>query len=112
MLTSASFSIQDGEGIHWLTCVRYYDDTLEVFDSLGTTGHYVRKLFHNFTGTCEFNEQQLQDSRSKTCGLFCLYFLVHRFYNIDFDLEEVLNEIFVVDTSVNEKFVESFRKNV
>ncbi len=43
-----------------------------------------------------------------TCGDFCIYFIVHRLFNDDLCLVDLLNEIFSKEDVANERVVHEF----
>ena len=84
-----------------------------MFDSLGTTEDFIRKLFKKQEGLyakikCDFNTTRVQKTESTTCGYFCIYFIVERLFNDDLCLIEVLNEIFFKGEKRNESVVSEF----
>lgn len=97
-------------GSHWILLLRSHKKCIEVFNSLGfdnldtLTPHFKFR----FTTEVEFNNTQVQKSTSATCGLFCVYFIVHRALNFDQSLEETMEEIFTDDLSQNENKVFAF----
>jgi hypothetical protein len=101
-----------GSGKHWLCFVKTSKKSIECFDSLGIDDNKQKLLrdYCNFVNTFEidYNETQFQDSDSSTCGLFVLYFAIHRMHNLDIDFEEILDEIFTFNTLENEKMVKYF----
>ena len=82
----------------------------ELFDSLGSSAKFVTKIFGKKSQhtICDFNTTTLQDPRSKTCGEFCLFFIIQRIFNDDLSFEEVLNESFTDVLEDNEKRVKEF----
>jgi hypothetical protein len=56
----------------------------------------------------KINETAVQSSTSTICGLFVLYFAIHRFHNADLGFNTLLNEIFSLDLSLNEQLVNEF----
>ncbi len=106
--TTFFFSKSGGEGQHWFSILRSDEDTVEVFDSLGASPQFLQQCLSKYGGTCVFNEVKVQDTRSDKCGGFVLYYLVNRLLNIDCSAEEVFNDLFVRNTSENEKRVEEF----
>jgi len=105
---------QSGEGKHWIIFGQSEKNCIELFDSLGITEEKKQLLREH----CKFEKRQLifnttafQDSNSSSCGLFALYFLIERMFNLDLDFEEILQLIFDSDISKNEKLVLDFVKN-
>ena len=103
---------RSGAGKHWYCVIKFDNNVLECFDSLGINSE--KKLFlashlnQRAITKIKFNVTQVQSSISDTCGLFVLYFLIQRYHNKDISFHELMNEIFVVDTNENEKLVNSF----
>jgi hypothetical protein len=61
-----------------------------------------------FAAEVEYNNTQVQKSTTATCGLFCVYFIVHRALNFDQSLNELMTEIFSLDLEENENKVTKF----
>lgn len=103
-------------GQHWFCLIKKSSQNYEYFDSLGVneTRLDLLKYFKilPFYSIVKFNETCLQNSTSSTCGLFVLYFLIHRLHNFDMSFSEIMNEIFTVNTEQNEILVENFAKDV
>ncbi len=84
----------------------------EVFDSLGSNERYIQQILKHVKGTCEYNETAVQSKESKSCGQFCLYFVIQRYFNEDLDLEELLEDSFGTDCAKNEEVVLTFLKQI
>lgn len=98
-------------GQHWFCLLRSSLRKYEIFDSLGFTEskQLVFKAFAKFrSGSFIYNINQFQLDTSDTCGLFVLYFIVHRLHNFDISFEDLLQEIFSNSLSLNETFVDDF----
>ena len=52
----------------------------------------------------------MQNSDSKSCGEFVIYFLINRLHNKDIELEDLLNYIFEFCTTENPHFIEKLTK--
>jgi hypothetical protein len=108
--------VQSGNGKHWICFVRSNKNSIELFDSLGIDAQ-KKNLIENF---CKFkrvkelifNETQFQSSFSDTCGLFVLYFLFERLFNLDISFDDLLEDIFDENVLINEKEVQDFCKNI
>jgi hypothetical protein len=89
---------------------------LECFDSLGVTETKLNNLktFCKFKGIqkLEFNETAFQSDNSESCGLFVLYFIFHRMFNLDLSFDEILEEIFNIDKTINEQNIKIFCSSV
>ncbi len=53
----------------------------------------------------------MQCNDSELCGKFVLYFLIFRYFNLDGEYEDILNELFTLDCKTNEARVEKFLKS-
>jgi hypothetical protein len=98
-------------GEHWFVIFKSQNSSLELFDSLGVTENkeniftqHIRIKAKSLT----FNETQFQPNNSISCGKFCIYFLIHRFHNLDLDFDEFLDEFFVANLEINERKVDKF----
>ena len=101
--------IASGVGSHWFTILRCNKSSYEVFDSLSVDLE-KEKLFKKYLkfDCLEANETQFQSNDSISCGKFCIYYIVHRMYNLDLDYCDFLCETFDPDFSKNEKLVTTF----
>lgn len=75
VIANTEESTKDGE--HWIVLFYLKSDTVEVFDSLGSTPYayitvykYLMRNFKNIT----YTDKQLQSLKSNVCGLHCLFF--------------------------------------
>ena len=89
---------------------------MEYFDSLGVSEHKLNKLksyckFKTITKV-DYNETAFQKENSETCGLFVLYYIFKRMFNLDLTFEEILEDIFETDNNLNENAVNTFCKNI
>jgi hypothetical protein len=103
--------VESGNGKHWICFVRSDKDTIELFDSLGVD----KEKLDLITKYCKFNvkeiiynETQFQTDFSETCGLFVIYFLIERIFNLDLSFEQLLHDIFYENKLTNEKKVIEF----
>ena len=106
-----------GSGLHWFCLIRSSKFTVECFDSLGITPSKktILQNYCHFRGISEleFNETAFQSTDSTTCGLFSIYFLIHRMHNLDLSFKELLEEIFHdQNTELNEIEVSQFCDSV
>jgi hypothetical protein len=107
--------LQTGSGKHWICFVRNHKHSIELFDSLGIDEEkksLIKKYCKFNTKEIIFNETQFQANFSDTCGLFVLYFLYERFFNLDISFEDLINDIFVEDVVENEKKVKEFCNDI
>ena len=104
--------VQKGSGKHWYCIVKLENSTLECFDSLGIDSQkkeFLKSHFHQKNiKKIKFNVTQVQSSLSNTCGMFVLYFIIHRFHNQDLTFTELVNTIFEKNIEKNEILVTSF----
>jgi hypothetical protein len=106
----------DGKGIHWFCFIRTSKTTIECFDSLGVNYQKKKILqenckFRNVTNI-HFNETIFQKNDSNSCGLFTIYFIIERMFNLDIEFEELLEDIFSEDLNSNEEKVLKFCKDI
>jgi hypothetical protein len=90
--------------------------TLEYFDSLGVTENKltILKSFCRLKSITKinYNETAFQKDNSQSCGLFVLYFVFKRMFNLDLTFQEILNDIFETDNNLNELNVTKFCTNI
>jgi hypothetical protein len=98
---------KEKKGSHWWIFIRRDIDFIELFDSLGSS-HPEAKLLEKFDCYIEQNKQQYQANSSSNCGLFCLYFIAHRYMNYQESFSELLENIFTDNKDKNEKLVLNF----
>lgn len=103
--------VQSGPGKHWYVILRIHN-LLECFDSLGVQTE--RKAFlsshFRFKGLTHitYNTTQIQPNTSALCGQYVLYFLFERYHNLDYDFDDLLNEIFSNNMTTNDEYVSKF----
>ncbi len=102
------FSTSYGKGIHWFFLGQREIGHYELFDSLGNDVESVKKLLAQFAGKCDFNENVFQAKESTSCGEFCVYFAIQRYFNEDLDLQQVLEECFDKNLQRNEERIQQF----
>ncbi len=100
-------SISSGQGQHWFAVLRTSKDHLEIFDSLGGNLQFFKKWFA-ISAVYEFNVTPVQCSGSQSCGCFIVFFLVLRYFNLDTELSDFLNNYFTKDCEENEAAVNKF----
>lgn len=74
-------------GRHW--CAFYFPNstTIEYFDSYGMPVNYFNDYFPQYTSNFSSlitNSKQLQSLYSDVCGMYCLFFLIHRLNGVLF----------------------------
>ena len=62
--------------------------------------------------TIEYNESAFQKETTESCGLFVLYFLFERLFNLDLTFDKLLEDIFEKNLDKNEKKVIEFCENI
>ncbi len=87
------------------------EEVTEVFDSLGTNVTYLKNNV-SYKTLFEFNTTPVQTNNSSLCAHFCIYFIVNRLMNLDMEMKDVTNEIFVADCEKNEQVVSTFVKDL
>lgn len=72
-------------GEHWF-CIYFPDSGIpEFFDSLGNfPNYYSTDLLSILGAKFIYNCQRIQPKHSSTCGLYCLYYIYHRFKGLNF----------------------------
>ena len=100
-------SLASGEGQHWFLVFRSSIDYVEIFDSLGGDLQFFKTYFR-IRAIYEYNVTPVQCRGSVLCGPFVVFFIIHRFFNLDLDFLDFLNEYFELDCSKNEKKVADF----
>ena len=105
-------SLLGESGTHWCVLTRDISGSYEIFDSLGIDDS-KEKLIKRYVPEklCVlYNVNQFQDKTSSTCGLFCIYYLINKFFNTDSSMKDILSEIFSSDPKKNEITVARFFK--
>ena len=97
-------------GSHWIVLFRSHAKSLELFNSLGfsNTNDIRPYLKFNFTTELSYNHTPVQMPTTSSCGLYCIYFAIHRLLDIDQSFDEFLDEIFATDKIKNESTVAHF----
>jgi hypothetical protein len=109
-----NLSPADSPGSHWIVIVRSENDTLEIYNSLGTPSLDYLLPFLKFRKKYEitYNQEQFQSNSSTNCGFFCIYFIVQRVLNFDMSFEDILELIFETNFEINEQTVVQFCHNL
>ena len=97
-------------GSHWVLIFRSHKDTVEIFNSLGFNNLAPLRpyLKFNFKTHLTYNNTPVQLSTSSTCGLYVIYFAIFRLLNLDQSFQDIMDEFFCTDLSVNENKVTKF----
>ena len=89
-----------------------FSSRLEVFDSLSVDAEKLNnlKIYCRLKGikTIKYNETPFQLENSESCGLFVIYFIWQRMFNLDLSFDEILEESFFSDNHLNEIKVKEF----
>lgn len=103
-------------GQHWFCILKTSLKNYEYFDSLGVSDTKLNLLksykIFPIDSIVKFNETPVQEPSSSTCGLFVLYFIIHRLHNLDMSFSTLMNEIFTLNRSQNEIEVLKFAKDL
>ena len=61
------------------------------------------KIYGKLKGikTIKYNETAFQSDNSESCGLFVIYFIWQRMFNLDLSFDEILEESFFSENSIN-----------
>ena len=102
-------SAQGPPGEHWRILYRGHH-SLDIFDPLGLTEETIKQWDLKFVTKLfvAFNISQIQPTTSPCCGLFCLYFAIHRVLNPDLSMRQLLAEDFSRNTETNLKIIRAF----
>ena len=88
------------------------ENSIGVFDSLGIDSQKEKiiETYFKFRGikSIQFNESAFQNLQSNTCGLFVIYFIWQRMFNLDLSFDDILEDIFDPQTDFNELKVKQF----
>lgn len=107
-----NFDIDSNPGSHWFCLFKTTKTQLECFDSLGLNEEKQNLLDKycqiRYISSLIYNQTQVQNNSTSTCGKFALYFAIHRLHNLDLSFTELLNEIFEENVENNESKVASF----
>ena len=98
-------------GSHWVSCIEQPMKTLNYFDSFGMP------YFQEYTDRASklgfkviYNNQQIQNIKTSTCGYFCLYFLNEM--NKGTSYYDLLKPFSLIDTMHNERIIEKYFKTI
>ncbi len=69
-------------------------------------------MLKKFHGVCEFNITAVQARESTSCGQFCIFVAIHRYFNEDLPFQELLNDLFDLNLEKNEKRACDFIANL
>lgn len=95
-------------GEHWVTFFVSKEGIVEYFDSFGFAP-YIDSFKTFIDRECTegiFNAKRLQSATSSVCGLYCVYFLVHRVRQVK--MKQVLSKFDAQDYCFNDSIVCQF----
>ena len=98
----------DSGGSHWLCLIRTFNNNYEIFDSLGCQLSVIKPHLKFKKAVYFYNTNAFQELTSSTCGLFALYYLIHRMMNLQLSYRDLLSEIFCENKQKNENEVMDF----
>jgi len=103
-------SVREQKLGHWIVIGRPQKDIVELFNSLGCDSIAPIKPYLKFPFKSEivYNNSPVQLATSSSCGLYCIYFAVLRYFNLDCSFEEIIEDIFNSDINKNEHRVHQF----
>lgn len=111
-----NFDLDSHPGSHWFCLFKTSKSELECFDSLGLNEKKQQLLQKyckiQYISSLNYNQTQVQNNSTSTCGKFVLYFAIQRLHNLDLTFTELLNEIFEADLQSNERNVAAFLQNI
>jgi len=96
-------------GTHWVAVIKPCKGHLEIFDSLSFRPNLVLPFLKFNEKLClESNETAVQSSSSTLCGKFVVTFCIERMMNLDLSFQMLLDDIFTINTEINEIKVTQF----
>lgn len=95
-------------GSHWIALVRTHGSEYQLFNSLGCKFETIEPWLKFKKPIYSYNKEAFQLPTTNTCGLYCLYFIVHRMMSLELSYKELLSEIFEINTEKNEHLVRTF----
>ena len=101
---------KSGSGLHWLALYRSSETHIELFDSLSLNDEKKNLIssYFKFKQDIIFNETPFQLPDSISCGLFVVYYLIERSFNLDLDFLHFLELSFDENCETNERTVATF----
>ena len=106
-------SPSDHNGSHWFLLTKDIEGSYEVFDSLGIDRNkeILMKEYLPDKFCVIYNVSPYQRKDTNSCGCFVLYYLIHKFYNTDCGMHELLSKVFCKNLQKNELKVAKFLKH-
>ena len=101
----ANTDVKSLPGQHWIAFYLNTKETLEIFDSYGSSIDQLTLYFQQFLNrysTIKANGKRLQSKESKVCGQYCLFYLMSRVRG--HSMEDVI-QTFGNNYSFNDQFV-------
>ena len=87
------------------------DQELEIFDSLIIPQNLCIFIAKHFQAHIRNNLIRVQGPQSITCGVYCIFYLFHRYLNIDLLFEDFLDDFFEESFDKNEQIISKFKKH-
>ena len=102
-------------GHHWIAFFQPRPGLIECFDSYGhTPDHYgpwfTQWLQRQSKTTIVWNSKQVQSDTSRTCGLYCLYFLRERL--MGFSMDTIVRRFSSFDARENDRWIHGMFERV
>lgn len=103
VISNTQTSDQPGE--HWVTFYFPRDEPCEFFDSMGNLPEYYDVGFEDVLERTKYfvSTDQIQDSKSDICGLYCIYYVMYRHAGIG--MKELLSIFDVFQKKRNDVLV-------
>ena len=86
LIIAVNLDSSEKKGSHWIV-LHYQRKHVEYFDSLGKQpGKEIHNLLTSKGFTCKYNKKRLQSPYTKSCGLFCFYYIYYSPRKIDYNV--------------------------
>ena len=93
---------------HWFCIIKTSETEAELFDSLIPPQSVINFLTQRLKCRVTFNTSRTQSRTSKSCGMFCIYYLFNRIFNLDLLAHDYFEDFFSSSCSKNEHFLKEF----
>lgn len=98
-------------GSHWFFVGINAESIVEVFDCLAPSREIIFKA-KQFRDLVDTNSQELMPKSSSLCGHYTVYFALHRHFNPQYHMMDILIEFFYTDKMKNDKIVQKFLSEI
>lgn len=98
-------------GTHWFFVGVNAESIVEVFDCLEPKQDVIFKA-RQFRDYVDVNCQELMPKSSAMCGHYTIYFALHRHFNPQYHMMDILIEFFCTDIIKNDTIVQDFLKEI